>query len=58
MISTTTLRRAAFRGLLGASAGLAARIRTIFWPQTPIDGPLGALTAGSAAEVRAHLGLD
>ena len=42
----------------GASAGLAARIRTIFWPQTPIDGPLGAQPAGSATEVRAHLGLD
>ena len=44
--------------LKAASAGLAARIRTIFWPQTPIDGPLGAQPAGSATEVRAHLGLD
>ncbi|MDH4986737.1 HAD family phosphatase [Aminobacter anthyllidis] len=42
----------------GAMAGVAAGMRTIFWPQDKIDGPAGALVAHSAAEVRALLGLD
>ncbi|WP_269932618.1 HAD family hydrolase [Aminobacter sp. HY435] len=41
----------------GAQAGLAAGMKTIFWPQDKIDGPAGALVAHSAEEVRALLGL-
>lgn len=41
----------------GAMAGVAAGMRTIFWPQDKIDGPAGALVAHSAEEVRALLGL-
>lgn len=41
----------------GASAGLAAGMRTIFWPQQPMEGPAGAMAAGSIAEARALLGL-
>lgn len=42
----------------GASAGLAAGMRTIFWPQDKLEGPAGALIAHSAEDVRAFLGLD
>ncbi|PWK70601.1 HAD family phosphatase [Aminobacter sp. AP02] len=42
----------------GATAGVAAGMRTIFWPQDNIEGPAGALVAHSAQEVRALLGLD
>lgn len=41
----------------GATAGLAAGMTTIFWPEKPMAGPDGALVAGSAAEVRGLLGL-
>lgn len=41
----------------GASAGLAAGMRTIFWPEAPMPGPDGAHVAGSADEVRGLLGL-
>ena len=41
----------------GATAGVAAGMRTIFWPEKPTDGPAGALVAESAAEVRQLLGL-
>ena len=41
----------------GAAAGVAAGMRTIFWPERPKGGPPGALVAGSAAEVRQLLGL-
>jgi len=41
----------------GASAGIAAGMRTIFWPEKPTDGPPGAMVAGSASEVRRLLGL-
>ncbi len=41
----------------GALAGVAAGMRTIFWPQDKIDGPAGALVAHSTEEVRALLGL-
>lgn len=41
----------------GAQAGLAAGMKTIFWPQDRIDGPAGALIAHSAADVRRYLGL-
>lgn len=41
----------------GAAAGLAAGMRTIFWPERPADGPPGALVAATAGDVRALLGL-
>ncbi len=41
----------------GSEAGLAAGMRTIFWPEAPQDGPGGALVASSADDVREYLGL-
>jgi hypothetical protein len=32
-------------------------MKTIFWPERPMDGPDGALNLNSIAEVRAELGL-
>ncbi|PZN49108.1 MAG: HAD family hydrolase [Proteobacteria bacterium] len=43
----------------GVTAGLAAGMRTIFWPERPgMKGPEGALVANDADELRALLGLD
>jgi HAD superfamily hydrolase (TIGR01509 family) len=42
----------------GATAGVAAGMKTIFWPEKPMAGPSGALVANSADEVRALLGLS
>ncbi len=42
----------------GSEAGLAAGMRTIFWPESPQDGPAGALVAKSAENVRRFLGLE
>lgn len=41
----------------GAMAGLAAGMRTIFWPEAPTEGPSGAVNLNSAAQLRAELGL-
>jgi HAD superfamily hydrolase (TIGR01509 family) len=42
----------------GASAGLAAGMKTIFWPERAgMKGPKGALVADSVEDLRAHLGL-
>ncbi|RWK62372.1 HAD family phosphatase [Mesorhizobium sp.] len=41
----------------GATAGLAAGLRTIFWPEAPMAGPPGAIVISSADELRAELGL-
>lgn len=41
----------------GATAGVAAGMRTIFWPERPKPGPEGALVANSARDVRKLLGL-
>ncbi|RRI04465.1 HAD family phosphatase [Mesorhizobium tamadayense] len=41
----------------GATAGLAAGMRTIFWPEAPMEGPSGAIVISSAEELRAQLGL-
>jgi HAD superfamily hydrolase (TIGR01509 family) len=41
----------------GATAGLAAGLRTIFWPEAPMAGPPGAIVVNSADELRAELGL-
>ncbi|HEY6632349.1 MAG TPA: HAD family phosphatase [Rhizobiaceae bacterium] len=41
----------------GSRAGLAAGMRTIFWPERPMKGPEGALVANTAEDVRRFLGL-
>jgi HAD superfamily hydrolase (TIGR01509 family) len=42
----------------GSEAGLAAGMRTIFWPEFPAQpGPPGALNADSPQAVRAYLGI-
>ena len=41
----------------GATSGLAAGMRTIFWPEAPMEGPPGAVVTNSAEELRAQLGL-
>ncbi|WP_192253697.1 HAD family hydrolase [Mesorhizobium silamurunense] len=41
----------------GAMAGLAAGMKTIFWPEAPMEGPPGAIVINSADELRAQLGL-
>ena len=41
----------------GASAGLAAGMKTIFWPEKPMAGPPGAVNLNTVAELRAELGL-
>lgn len=41
----------------GVTAGLAAGMRTIFWPEVPMEGPPGAIVINSADELRAELGL-
>ena len=43
--------------LTGAMAGLAAGMKTIFWPEAPMEGPPGAIVINSAEELRAQLGL-
>jgi beta-phosphoglucomutase-like phosphatase (HAD superfamily) len=41
----------------GVTAGLAAGMRTIFWPEVRMEGPPGAIVINSADELRAELGL-
>ncbi|WP_027167050.1 HAD family phosphatase [Mesorhizobium sp. WSM3224] len=41
----------------GATAGLAAGMKTIFWPEAPMEGPDGAIVINSAEELRRELGL-
>jgi HAD superfamily hydrolase (TIGR01509 family) len=41
----------------GSRAGLAAGMRTIFWPERPMKGPEGAMVADTAEDVRTLLGL-
>ncbi|MER9948194.1 HAD family phosphatase [Mesorhizobium sp. M0047] len=41
----------------GAMAGLAAGMKTIFWPEKPMHGPPGAVVINSAEELRAELDL-
>jgi HAD superfamily hydrolase (TIGR01509 family) len=41
----------------GAMAGLAAGMKTIFWPEAPMKGPPGAVVVDSAEDLRAALGL-
>ncbi|MER9847363.1 HAD family phosphatase [Mesorhizobium sp. M0106] len=41
----------------GATAGLAAGMKTIFWPEVPMEGPPGAIVIDSVGELRAELGL-
>ncbi len=41
----------------GALAGLAAGMRTLFWPERPMAGPAGAVVVDDIAQLRAELGL-
>jgi HAD superfamily hydrolase (TIGR01509 family) len=41
----------------GATSGLAAGMRTIFWPEAPMELPPGAVVINSAEELRVQLGL-
>ncbi len=41
----------------GAMSGLAAGMKTIFWPERPMPGPDGAVAIDTADELRAELGL-
>jgi len=41
----------------GAMAGLAAGMKTIFWPEKPMEGPPGAIVINSAEELRREVGL-
>lgn len=41
----------------GVTAGLAAGMRTIFWPERPMEGPAGAIVVNSAEQLRYELGL-
>jgi len=41
----------------GALAGLAAGMRTLFWPERPMAGPAGAVVVDDVAQLRAELGL-
>ena len=41
----------------GAMAGVAAGMRTMFWPEAPMAGPPGAVVINSAEELRKELGL-
>ncbi len=41
----------------GSRAGLAAGMRTIFWPERPMAGPEGAHVADTAEDVRRLLGI-
>lgn len=41
----------------GALAGIAAGMRTLFWPQQPMTAPAGAILVTSAEDLKSHLGL-
>lgn len=41
----------------GVTSGLAAGMKTIFWPERPMEGPPGAININSVEELRAELGL-
>ncbi len=41
----------------GALAGLAAGMRTLYWPERPMPGPAGAVLVDDVAQLRAELGL-
>ena len=44
--------------IAGATAGVAAGMRTLFWPQQPMETPPGAIRVSSLEELRAHLGVE
>ncbi len=44
--------------LPGSESGLAAGMRTVYWPEAPGPGPAGALVAETAHDVRGFLGLQ
>lgn len=41
----------------GALAGIAAGMRTLFWPQQPIEPPAGAILITSAEDLKSRLGV-
>jgi len=41
----------------GALAGLAAGMRTLYWPERPMPGPAGAVLVDDVAQLRTELGL-
>lgn len=41
----------------GANSGLAAGMKTVFWPERPMAGPSGAIVVNSPQELRQVLGL-
>jgi HAD superfamily hydrolase (TIGR01509 family) len=41
----------------GVNSGLAAGMKTIFWPERPMAGPAGAIVVNSPQELRQVLGL-
>lgn len=41
----------------GVNSGLAAGMKTVFWPERPMAGPAGAITVNSPQELRQVLGL-
>lgn len=41
----------------GATSGLAAGMKTIFWPERPMQGPAGAVSIETPEELKAELGL-
>lgn len=42
----------------GARAGVAAGMRTLFWPQQPMEAPPGAIAIDSLEALRAYMDLD
>jgi HAD superfamily hydrolase (TIGR01509 family) len=44
--------------ITGAKAGLAAGFRTLFWPQSPVSSPTGAVLIEHASDLRRHLALS
>ncbi|RUM96557.1 HAD family phosphatase [Pseudaminobacter arsenicus] len=44
--------------ITGSLAGLAAGMRTLFWPQQPMEPPAGAILVTSAEDLKRHLGVN
>lgn len=42
----------------GSLAGLAAGMRTLFWPQQPMSPPAGAILVTSVEDLKKHLGVN
>lgn len=44
--------------ITGSLAGLAAGMRTLFWPQQPMEPPAGAILITSVEDLKDHLGVN